>query len=144
MHGTIETLEPLWIPVLDRTRRIRVYLPFGYAENELRYPVLYMHDGQNVFDGKTAFGSETWNIQEEMDRLSADGFPGMIVVAIDNDGDQRFSEYSPWKSHTLGNLLSEDRLELLGENARGGEGFAYVDFLADIVKPLIDHRYRTL
>jgi len=144
MRGTIETLEPLWINGLKRYRRIRVYLPFGYEDNVLNYPVLYLHDGQNVFDGKTAFGGTTWHVQDELEQLIAEGFPALIVVAIDNDDEKRFSEYSPWESTTLGNLLSEERLALLDEDARGGEGFAYIDFLANELKPLIDDRYRTL
>jgi predicted alpha/beta superfamily hydrolase len=144
MQGTIETLEKRWLPTLRRYRGVRVYLPFGYADSGIRYPVLYMHDGQNIFAGKTAFGGTTWNLQDEMDRMIASGFPAMIIVAIDNDSEKRFSEYAPWRSVTLDNLLSEQRLSQLGEEARGGEGFAYLDFLTQDLKPLIDTRYRTL
>lgn len=117
------------IPQLGRTRRVWIYLPPGYAGSSARYPVLYMHDGQNVFDAATSFAGE-WGVDETLDRLRAGGDPGVIVVAVDNDGAHRMDEYDPWKA-------ADPKLG-------GGEGDAYVDFLVHTLKPYIDRHYRTL
>ncbi len=116
------------IPQLQRTRRIWLYLPPGYATSHRRYPVLYIQDGQNVFDAATAFAGE-WGVDETLDSLQARGDGGAIVVAVDNDGAHRLDEYDPWinANHTYG----------------GGEGDAYVEFLARTLKPYIDRHYRT-
>lgn len=114
------------IPQLGRTRRVWVYLPPDYATSGRRYPVLYMHDGQNVFDDSTSFAGE-WGVDEALDSLHAAGDPGVIVVAVDNGGQLRMDEYSPWRHPRAG----------------GGEGDAYVDFLAHTLKPWIDRAYRT-
>jgi predicted alpha/beta superfamily hydrolase len=116
------------MPQLGRTRRVWVYLPPGYAGSLKRYPVLYLQDGQNVFDAATSFAGE-WGVDETLDRLRAAGDPGVIVVAVDNGGTHRNDEYMPWPS-TQGHF--------------GGEGAAYVDFLVRNLKPYIDARYRTL
>jgi len=115
------------IPQLGRARRVWIYLPPGYATSGRRYPVLYMHDGQNVFDAATsAFGE--WGVDETLDSLHAQGGPDAIVVAVDHGGQGRMDEYSPWRNARYG----------------GGEGDAYVDFLARTLKPYIDRHYRTL
>jgi metallo-beta-lactamase class B len=110
---------------LGRPRRVWIYLPPGYAESHLRYPVLYMHDGQNVFDAATSFAGE-WGVDESLDSLAVRGDPGVIVVAVDHGGPRRMDEYSPWRNPTRG----------------GGEGDAYVDFLVKTLKPRVD-RTRT-
>ena len=115
------------MPELGRTRRVWIYLPPGYAASGRRYPVLYMHDGQNVFDAATAFAGE-WGVDESLDSLRALGDPGAIVVAVDHGGERRLDEYSPWTHPRHG----------------GGEGDAYVDFLANTLKPYVDRRFRTL
>jgi len=115
------------VPQLGRTRRVWLYLPPGYAASERRYPVLYMHDGQNVFDARTSFAGE-WGVDETLDSLHALGAADAIVVAVDNGGQRRFDEYSPWANQKYG----------------GGQGDAYVDFLARTLKPYIDQHYRTL
>ena len=116
------------IPQLGRTRRVWLYLPPGYAASTERYPVLYLQDGQNVFDAATSFAGE-WGVDEALDSLHAGGDRGVIVVAVDNGGEHRMDEYQPWRS----------------ENGRygGGEGGQYVDFLVRILKPYVDGHYRT-
>lgn len=116
------------IPQLGRTRRVWLYLPPDYASTTKRYPVLYMHDGQNVFDAATSFAGE-WGVDEALDSLHARGDSGAIVVAVDNGGDHRMDEYDPWKS-------ADPRWG-------GGEGAAYVEFLVHTLKPYIDQHYRT-
>lgn len=120
--------DSLPMPALGRTRRIRVYLPPDYATAGRRHPVLYLQDGQNVFDDATSFAGE-WGVDETLDSLHARGRAVPIVVAIDNDGRHRMDEYDPWRAR-------EARLG-------GGEGDAYLAFLAGTLKPWIDARYRT-
>ena len=117
------------IPQLGRARRVWLYLPPDYATSAKRYPVLYMHDGQNVFDAATSFAGE-WGIDETLDSLHALGDRGAIVVAVDNGGEHRMDEYNPWRA----------------ADARhgGGEGKAYVEWMVRTLKPWIDARYRTM
>ena len=118
------------MPQLGRTRRVWLYLPQDYASSGRRYPVLYMQDGQNVFDARTAFAGE-WGVDEALNTLRASGQDptGCVVVAIDNGGGNRLNEYSPWNNASLG---------------AGGQGEAYVDFLVQTLKPYVDTNYRTL
>jgi len=116
------------IPQLGRTRRLWIYLPPGYATSTARYPVLYLQDGQNLFDAATGYAGE-WGVDETLDSLRAAGDPGVIVVGIDNGGARRLDEYNPWKNAE--------------QKYGGGEGDAYVDFLVHTLKPWIDARYRT-
>lgn len=117
------------MPQLRRTRRVWVYLPPGYVEGASHYPVLYLQDGQNVFDQYTSFAGE-WGVDETLDALAASGHDlgGCLVVAVDNGGKHRLDEYSPWRNRRTG---------------RGGEGEQYADFLVKTLKPYIDHHYRT-
>jgi predicted alpha/beta superfamily hydrolase len=121
------------IPQLNRVRRIWVYVPPDYAGTNNRYPVLYMHDGQNVFDDATSFAGE-WGVDECIDSMSKK----CIVVAIDNGANKRINEYCPYdfSLKTLG-LSNADTLNK-------GEGDQYVDFLVKTLKPFIDKSYRTL
>jgi glycosidase/predicted alpha/beta superfamily hydrolase len=114
------------IPQLGRTRRVWLYLPPDYATSHKRYPVLYMHDGQNLFDASTSFAGE-WGVDETLDSLQARAGGGAIVVGIDNGQQRRVDEYTPWPNPQHG----------------GGEGDAYVDFLVKTLKPYIDRHYRT-
>ena len=114
-----------------RARRVWLYLPPGYAsQRQRRYPVLYLQDGQNVFDNATAYADE-WGVDETLNQLSAGSPPvsSSIVVAIDNGGEHRLDEYSPWQNAAL---------------KKGGEGDQYTNFLALTLKPYIDAHYRTL
>ncbi len=114
------------MPQLNRKRRIWIYLPKGYATSSKIYPVLYMNDGQNLFNEKTATGAE-WGVDECLDTLQAKLNKECIVVGIDNGADKRNTEYNPY-----------DNLQ----NGKG-EGKQYVDFLATTLKPYIDSKYRT-
>lgn len=119
--------EDFAIPKLDRKRRIWIYLPPDYKTSNTSYPVVYMHDGQNLFDNKTSFSGE-WNADETMNTLFRDKNLKLIIVGIDNGGDKRLDEYSPWKNDKYG----------------GGEGKTYVEFIANTLKPYIDNNYNTL
>lgn len=118
--------EQLAMPGLSRTRQIRIYVPPNYANSDKRYPVLYMHDAQNLFDNATAYAGE-WNVDETMNALSKAGKLELIVVGIDNGGSKRMTELNPWPSTQTG----------------APEGKEYVDFIVNVVKPLIDKQYRS-
>jgi predicted alpha/beta superfamily hydrolase len=117
--------DSFYIPQLDRYRRIWIYLPETYKTSKKKYPVLYMHDGQNVFDEATS-GFGEWGVDEALDSLGPQ-HKEIIVVAIDNGGDKRLNEYSPYDMEKYGK----------------GEGDQYVDFLVQTLKPYIDKHYRT-
>ncbi|MFD0941894.1 alpha/beta hydrolase [Pedobacter boryungensis] len=113
------------IPQLATKRRVWIYLPPSYASSTKKYPVLYMHDGQNLFDQLTS-GYGEWGVDELLDSLSAKGQEEFIVVGIDHGGSERLKEYNPYDSE-------------YGK----GKGKDYVDFLVHNLKPFIDQHYRT-
>ncbi len=115
------------IPGLDRKRRLRIYLPPDYEASERRYPVLYMHDGQNLFDEATSYAGE-WGIDETLDQLFNERDLALIVVGIDNGGDKRMNELSPWPNGDFG----------------AAEGHEYMEFVVNDVKDYVDRNYRTL
>ncbi len=115
-----------YMPQLNRTRRIWVYLPKSYATSKTRFPVLYMHDGQNLFSDHTAFAGE-WGIDESLDAIEKSGGKSSIVIGIDNGGEHRMSEYNPYDT-----------------KQNKGEGALYIQFIAETLKPFIDKKFRTL
>jgi predicted alpha/beta superfamily hydrolase len=123
-----------FIPQLNRTRRVWVYLPPSYNNSTRKYPVLYMHDGQNVFDDATSFSGE-WGVDEAMDTLGLKT-KECIIVGIDNGGDKRLNEYCPY-DFNLSGIAANNKTNV-------GEGGKYVDFLVKKLKPFIDKKYRTL
>ncbi len=86
--------EEFFIPQFNRYRRVWLYLPPDYESSGKDYPVLYMHDGQNLFDAATSFAGE-WEVDESLNDLFADGKDVPIVVGIDNGGGNRIDEYTP-------------------------------------------------
>jgi predicted alpha/beta superfamily hydrolase len=115
--------EKFDMPQLNRQRRVWIYLPAGYASSGRKYPVIYMHDGQNLFDAYTS-GYGEWGVDEIMDK-----FPDKnecIIVGIDHGGDYRITEYDPYDSK-------------YGK----GRGDDYVDFMVKTLKPYIDAHYHT-
>lgn len=112
--------EVFAMPGLNRHRQVRLYLPPGYSSSDKRYPVLYMHDGQNLFDEATAYAGE-WGVDETLNELASAGQLELIVVAIDNGGEKRMTELNPVDHAKFGKA----------------EGKAYVEFIATTVKPYI-------
>lgn len=123
--GTLRVLPGLQSPQLKRQRDILAYLPRSYDAGNRRYPVVYMQDGQNLFDAATSFAGE-WRVDETLE--AAEPEVEVIVVAIPNAGEQRCDEYSPWEDPESG----------------GGSGDAYLDFVVHTVKPRVDAAFRTL
>lgn len=118
---------PFVIPGLARERTVRIYLPPGYEASRRRYPVLYMHDGQNLFDEATAYVGEEWGVDETLNALAQQRGLRVIVVGIDNGGAERIHELNAWDNPEFGR----------------GEGEQYLAFLVKVLKPWIDQHYRT-
>ncbi len=118
-----------FIPQLNRYRRIWIYLPASYQkEKNKTYPVLYMNDGQNLFNEQTAgFGME-WGVDECLDTLAPQLHKECIVIGIDNGGEKRMNEYNPYDNDKYGK----------------GEGKEYLDFIANTLKPFVDKNYHTV
>lgn len=114
------------IPQLKRERKISVYLPPNYKVSNERYPVLYILDGQNVFDESKSYSGE-WEVDETLNRIYEETGFGLIVVAIDHGGDKRLNEYSAWDNEKYGK----------------GEGEDLLKFLTQTLKPKIDGAFRT-
>jgi predicted alpha/beta superfamily hydrolase len=125
-------------------RYVDVWLPLGYvADATARYPVIYMHDGQNLFDPATSYGGIDWGIDETITRLMGAGKTGgAIVVGIWNTP-QRRAEYMPQKPFGASPLLALRAMWAFWSWLRPGSD-AYLRFLVGEVKPLIDSAYRTL
>jgi len=123
--------------VLGNRRDVLVYLPPGYRRSfRRRYPVLYLHDGQNVFDAATSFAGVEWGVDETAQRLIREKqIEPLIIVAVANMGEQRIHEYAP----TPGVISPHDRPK---KRSRGLAGL-YGHFLIDELKPFIDRKYRT-
>ncbi len=115
---------------LDQSRDVLVYLPPDYEDAARRFPVLYLNDGQNLFDATTAFNGVEWGVDETAQRLILSGrIEPLIIVGIYNTGADRIDEYTPTVD---------------SRQKRGGKANLYGRFLTEELKPFIDHRYRTL
>src|SRR3982751_3393491 len=106
--------------ILRSRRDILVYLPRGYRrQRKTRYPVLYMHDGQNVFDAATSFAGVEWGVDETAQRLIRKNLiEPLIVVAVDNVGDNRIHEYGPSRGVIQQSGTRNKRSRGLGEKSR--------------------------
>ena len=144
MQSELIIIDEFFIPQLNRTRTLRIFLPARYHQAEHAYPVLYMHDGQNVFEKSTATYGMCWDAQTTLDEMQRLGkLSGLIVVAIDSshelDGMERYNEYSPWRANQeIKELGVGDELLKFG-----GEGDEYMAFICHTLKPYIDQTYRT-
>lgn len=125
-----------FIPQLNRQRRIWVYLPDGYSTTKKHYPVLYMNDGQNIFDAYTS-GFGEWGVDECLDSMIKKGTPACIVIGIDNGGATRMNEYNPYEFVLKRELPDSNQIFL-------PEGTEYINFITETLKPFIDKKYRTL
>jgi predicted alpha/beta superfamily hydrolase len=123
--GTVKVLRGVRSEALGNVRDLLVYLPPSYATANRTYPVVYMHDGQNLFDHATSFAGE-WRVDETLEALADEGIEA-IVVGIPNAGEQRLAEYSPFQDPRFG----------------GGRAAEYLRFVVESVKPLVDDAFRT-
>ncbi|HOP05601.1 MAG TPA: alpha/beta hydrolase-fold protein [Tenuifilaceae bacterium] len=114
------------IPQLKRRRTVRVYFPPNYSSSQ-GFPVIYMFDGQNLFDNSTAFSGE-WKVDETLDSLYRNRAFSCIVVAIYHGDAERLNELTPWPN----------------TKKEGGDGEKFAKFIVKDLKPYIDEHYRTL
>src|SRR5437764_959134 len=115
---------------LEPERTLVVYVPPQYESHpQMRFQVLYMHDGQNLFDPSTAFGGNEWRLDDTAEQLIERGaIEPVIIVGIYNTGEQRIHEYTPTADPKLG----------------GGRADLYGRMLVEEIRPFIDKTYRTL
>jgi predicted alpha/beta superfamily hydrolase len=126
-YPRIEILDEEYeIPQLGRKRRISVLLPHDYYQTDKKYPVLYLHDGQNLFDEYAPYGN--WGVDKTLDMMASRGLGDVIIVAIDHGGTLRIQEYLPYSTPRY----------------TDAEGHLYLKFMLDDLKPMIDNRYRVL
>ena len=122
--GDIKTLPQFYCPQLGVSKQIYIYLPPSYNSSNKHYPVIYMQDGQNLFDNAISFAGE-WMVDETMEALSLEGYEA-IVVGIENGKDKRILEYNPFARNN---------------NINGDQ---YLHFIIDTLKPKIDKDFKTL
>lgn len=125
MKPLIEVIEEDYeIPQLGVRRKISALLPADYYESDKTYPVLYLQDGQNLFNPYAPYGD--WAIDKSLEILAAEGLSDLVVVAIDHGEEQRVYEYSPYDNPRFGE----------------GKGKRYVAFLTDTLVPYINRKFR--
>jgi predicted alpha/beta superfamily hydrolase len=141
-HDTLIHMKNVNSEFVD-PRNVDIWLPPGYyLDPEKRYPVLYMHDGQNLFDTSTAYGGHEWGVDEWIKQLSKEKkIPEMIVVGIWNTP-KRFREYNPQKP--FDNLTDSLQQMLIAEYGGPPLSDAYLQFIVRELKPIIDSTYQTL
>ncbi|WP_333809616.1 alpha/beta hydrolase [Flavobacterium sp.] len=120
-QGTVTTFI-IEVPQLQTSKKIWLYLPHNYKTTKKKYPVIYMHDAQNLFDDKTAFAGE-WHVDETLDSLKAE----VIIVGIEHGNEKRSQELIPFSNEKFSN----------------GKADNYLDFIVNNLKPHIDSNYRT-
>jgi predicted alpha/beta superfamily hydrolase len=130
-QGRLDRIAAFESKILGNTRDVTVYLPAGYDDHDDRYPVLYMQDGQNLFEPHRAFiPGQHWRLAEAADEaIGARTASPMIIVGVDNAGPSRIDEYAP--THDP-------------KRDGGGRADDYARFLLEELKPVIDASYRTL
>jgi predicted alpha/beta superfamily hydrolase len=137
LTGNIKRHRGFPSKILGNRRDILVYLPRGYRRlSRRRYPVLYLHDGQNVFDAATSFSGTEWAVDETAERLIKEKLiEPLIVVAVANMGEERIHEYAPTRGV----------IDAKAKRKKRSKGLArkYGQFLMDELKPYIDRKYRT-
>ncbi len=138
LTGNIQKHAGFASGILRNQRDVLVYLPPGYRQSgRRRFPVLYLHDGQNIFDAATAFGGVEWGADEAAQRLTRKRLiEPLIIVAVANMGDDRIHEYAP----------SRGVIDSSAPRKKRSRGLLrkYGRFLRDELKPFIDQKYRTL
>jgi len=137
LTGNIKWHRAFPSKILGNQRDILVYLPRGYGRLSRRcYSVLYLHDGQNVFDAATSFSAVEWGVDETAERLTKEKvIEPLIAVAIANTGDDRVNEYTPTRGV----------IDTKAKRKKRSKGLArkYAQFLTQELKPFIDRKYRT-
>jgi predicted alpha/beta superfamily hydrolase len=136
LTGNIKRHRAFPSKILGNRRDVLVYLPRGYRHlSRRRYPVLYLHDGQNVFDAATSFAGVEWGVDETAERLIRQNLiEPLIIVAVANTGEERVHEYAPTRGV----------IDAKAKRKKRSRGLArqYAHFLMEELKPYIDRKYR--
>lgn len=127
LSGDLRSWREVELPGLGRSAEVYAWLPPGHDEEPRRYPVLYLHDGHNLFLPRRAPGGAAWEVDRAMTALAREGIPA-IVVGVPCHPEQRGAEYTPYGDPELG----------------GGRAADYAAFLVDHLKPAVDAALRTL
>src|SRR4029453_2691091 len=137
LTGNIKRHRAFPSKILGNRRDVLVYLPRGYRRlSRRRYPVLYLHDGQNVFDAATSFAGVEWGVDETAEGLIKENLiEPLIIVAVGNTGEKRVDEYAPTRGVIDAKAKRKKHSKGLARN--------YAQFLMDELKPYIDRKYRT-
>lgn len=135
----IESFE-MDIPQLNRSRTIWVYMPDNYEAVGEPLPVIYMHDGQNLFYDKLTKYGAAWHVDATLDKIFNATGMSAIVVGVECNDKRRLSEYSPWKITPLSAFRRKQKSDKCN---RGGDGEKYAEFFAKTLKPTIDAKYNT-
>ncbi|NLK95335.1 MAG: alpha/beta hydrolase [Clostridiales bacterium] len=131
----IKVIDNFKSPELNNTKTLRIYLPENYGSSNKRYPVIYMPDGQNLFNPSSGIYGKTWAVSETLDELYAKGkTKNYIVVGIDSIDSTRTNEYNVFSGVSNNNPTISP----------GGLGKYYSEFIVKTLKPYIDENYRTL
>ena len=116
----------------DHLRKVRILLPEDYERSSEKYPVLYMFDGQNVFDEEDSFGGVTWGVKETVENLvNEKKIRPLIIIALDNAGEKRLDEYGPW-------AFSDDTY------SSEGKGKEFAAFFVESFIPIMEEKYPIL
>lgn len=139
--GRIDRLY-IYSPQLSDTIPVDVWTPEGYDTSGANYPVLYMHDGQNLYDKATTWNHQAWNVDSIASSLADRGIINPpIIVGVHSDAPTRVSTLMPVKGVAEVNIAEGMKDHLRGLSLKGDE---YVDFLVSTLKPAIDSSYRTI
>ncbi len=140
-NGTVKRLEKFASKYVD-ARNVDVWLPDGYSP-KMKYAVLYIHDGQMLFDGATTWNKQEWSVDETVGRLiKEDKIKETIVVGVWNNGDYRHTEYYPQK--TLADLPMDTRDFIIKNSLKDKpQADNYLKFLVEELKPYIDQNFST-
>lgn len=139
--GKVQSIS-VFSPQLAKNIEVDIWLPEGYPEHGKRYPVLYMHDGQNVLDSTHTWMHNEWQVDEAITSLG-DSIDAPIVVAIYND-DNRAIDYMPENYYDyLPYSMRFTGINLEGFYVPVPMSTQYVNFIAETLKPYIDYKYQT-
>jgi len=126
-YPVIEDLSAIFkVPEPIKTRRISILLPWNYHHTTERYSIVYLQDGQNLFQDKSPFGN--WHIDRKLARLAAQKNKGVIILAVDHTHQNRIAEYTPPHIPDLAEAYGKD----------------YIEFLKNEIIPYVNKNYRTI
>lgn len=130
----------LWSPELADTVTIDIWTPDGYDPEGPPYPVVYAHDGQNLFDAATTWNRQSWELDSVVGRLvGADSIEAPIIVGIHSRMESRLGDLAPQKAlETIPDSLLREFTRMSDKPLRGD---AYAAFIVNTLRPFVDMEY---